>query len=119
MSTEIAHSGGTISPVAMSGYEPSFEVRTIVHTILGREDPDITFRPAGLRSGTLPLEFASEVDAWAAIAVFRTPQVLTLANSNVPSMNMTFVVAAGEIRPELDTTRTRWTLYVPFQEVTP
>ncbi len=119
MSTVITHSGGSISPVALSGYEPSFEVRNIVHTIMGREDPDITFRPAGLRNGTLPLEFATEADAWDAVSVFRTPQVFALGNSDIPSMDMSFVVATGEIRPELDTTRTRWTLSVPFQEVAP
>lgn len=117
VTTTITHSGGTVTPDAVSGYDPAFEVRTIVHTILGRVDPDITFRPAALRSGSLPLEFASQADVWAAVAVLRVPQVLSLSNSDIPVMDMAFVVAPGALRPELDSTRTRWTLTVPYQEV--
>ena len=116
--TTISHSSGVITPDQVDGYEPSIEVRSIVHTILGRPDPDITFRPAGMRTGTLPLVFGSRADAWAAVAVLRVPQVLTLADVDVPEVGMSFVVAPGELRPVLDSeTRAVWIVEVPYQEV--
>lgn len=118
--TTITHSAGTIVPDQVDGYEPSIEVRSIVHTILGRPDPDVTFRPAGLRAGTLPLVFGSRAAAWAAVAVLRVPQVLSLADEDVPEVNMSFVVAPGELRPRLDSaTRAVWIVEVPYQEVAP
>lgn len=117
MST-ISHAGGVINPTEIDGYEPSIPVRNIVHTILGRSDPDVTFRPAGLRTGTLSLVFELEADAWAAVAALRVPQVLTLTDADVAVVNMSFVVAPGELRPTLDdATRSVWIVEVPFQEV--
>ena len=118
--TTITHAGGSIVPTQVDGYDPSIEVRNIVHTILGRPDPDVTFRAAGLRTGTLSLVFAAEADAWAAVAVLRVPQVFTLTDVDVVVVNMSFVVAPGELRPTLDdATRAVWVVSVPFQEVAP
>ena len=116
--TTITHSTGTITPTVVDGYEAEIEGRSIVHTILGRSDPDITTRPSGLRTGTLSLVFASKADAWAAIAVLRIPQVLTLTDPDVPEVGMSFVFAGGSLVPRLDdTTRSVWTVALPFQEV--
>lgn len=118
--TTITHAGGAFTPTQVDGYEPSIQVRSIVHTILGRSDPDVTFRPSGMRTGTLSLVFAAQSDAWAAVAVLRVPQVLTLTDDDVAVVNMSFVVAPGDLRPTLDdATRTVWVLEVPFQEVAP
>lgn len=118
MSTTITHSGGVIAPAAMRGWSASAEVRSIVHTILGRPDPDITRRPTGLRRGTLTLVFGTGAAAYAARAVLATPQRLTLANSVVAQVAMTFVVAGGELGDVLGDAG-EWTLSVPFQEVSP
>lgn len=118
MSTVIQHATGAITPEVVDGYEASIEARSRVHTILGRRDPDITLRPAGLREGTLSLVFASRAAAWGAVAALRTPQVLTLTDADVPEVGMSFVVAGGSLQPRLDPdTRAVWTLAVPFQEV--
>lgn len=116
--TTITHATGTITPNVVDGYEADIQARSIVHTIMGREDPDITTRPSGLRTGTLSLVFASRASAWAAIAALRIPQVLTLTDPDVPEVGMTFVVVGGAIRAQLDdVTRSAWTVEVPFQEV--
>lgn len=117
MSTVITHSSGVITPTAVDGYESARTPRTIVHTILGRSDPDITLRPAGLRSGTLTLVFATGAEASGAEAVLRTPEVFALTNPDVPEMAMSFVVAEGDLRTVLGDTRQSWNVDVPFREV--
>lgn len=120
MAAVITHASGEIVPEVVNGFEGSSEVRSIVHTVLGREDPDITFRPAGLRRGTLLLVFADGASANAAAAVLRIPQQFTLSDEDVPEVGMDFVVAGGDVRQTLDPeTRTVWIVTVPFQEVTP
>lgn len=119
MASVIIHSTGTITPEAIDGFEASRRVRTIVHDILGRSDPDVTFRPAGLRAGKLTLVFADGAAAADAEATLRLTQVFTLTNPDVPQVGMSFVVADGEITMSINETRKSWTVEVPFQEVTP
>ncbi|PQZ60686.1 MULTISPECIES: hypothetical protein [unclassified Microbacterium] len=116
--TTITHASGTIVPTVVDGYEASIEARSIVHNVMGRTDPDITLRPAGMRTGTLSLVFASRAAGWAALAALCIPQVLTLTDADVPEVGMSFVVAGGAIKHSLDDeTRDVWILGVPFQEV--
>lgn len=118
MVTVITHSTGTITPEVVNGFEAAREARTIVHNIIGRPDPDITFRPAGLRKGTLTLVFATGAAATAAEAALAFPQVLALSDPDVPEVGMSFVVADGDLDSKLDLdTQEVWLLDVPFQEV--
>lgn len=118
MSSTITHMTGTITPEVVNGFESARETRTIVHTVLGRPEPDITFRDPGLRSGTLTLVFATGAASAAAEANLSIPQVLTLTDPDAPEVAMSFVVAGGMIDARLDLdTQTVWTLAVPFQEV--
>lgn len=114
----ITHSTGTITPDIIDGYRGSREARTLTHTVLGKQSPDITLRRAGLRSGRLSLVFGVEDDARAAEEVLALPQVLTLVPDDRPTLGMTFVVAGGTIDTTLDDqTRDAWIVDVPFQEV--
>lgn len=118
MSTIITHGAGTITPEVVDGYEAVRQARSIVHNIIGRPDPDVTFRPAGLRSGTLSLVFATSARAHAAASVLAVPGRFNLTDVAVPEVSMAFVVAGGEISVQLDSaTRTVWTVTIPFQEV--
>ena len=119
MSTVITYAGGTITPEVVNGFESSRETNTIVHNILGRSDPDITYRPAGLQSGRLTLVFASGAAARAAeAALVVVPRSFQLSDPDAPSAGMRFVVAGGEvnIRFDLDT-QTVWLVEIPFQEI--
>lgn len=123
MSSVITHSTGEITPAVVNGFAATRPAPSVVHTILGRPDPDITYRPAGLRAGTLKLVFETGAEAAAAESVLGAPQVFVLSDPDVPEVYMPFVVAdgdgSGEIRSTLDDeTQTVWTLEVPFQEVT-
>lgn len=120
MSTIITYSGGKIAPEVVNGFEASRSARSLVHTILGRPDPDITFRPAGLRKGTLSLVFANGAAAASAEAALVVPRVFTLVDADVPNVGMSFVVAEGDVESALDLdTQTVWIVRVPFHEVTP
>lgn len=116
----ITHSTGTITPRVVLGWEASRRARSLVHEVLGRPDPDITLRPAGVRSGTLRLLFATGAEAAAAASVFATAQTLTITDPDVAQVSMSFVVAEGDIVVQLDPeTRRLWMLSAPFQEVVP
>ncbi len=117
MSAIITHDAGTITPTAVSSYEAEQAAGNIVHDVLGRAHPDITFRPAGLRTGTLTLTFASAVDANAARLALATGTVFELVAPEQPTIDMAYVVA-GTIGTVLGAAL-EWTLLVGFQEVLP
>lgn len=116
--TTITHAGGTLNPTALSAYSARRPSRTVVHTIIGREDADYTFRPAGLREGSFTIVFPrGSTDAAAAVEAFATPQVLTLASVSRPEVAMSFVIADGEA-PELrDGAAGEQVITVPYREV--
>lgn len=118
MSTSITHAAGVITPAAMKGWDARADTRSLVHTILGRPDPDVTLRPTGMRRGALTLVFADGAAAYSARAILAVPQLLTLANPDVAQVSMPFVVAGGELGDVLGAAG-EWTLTVPFQEVSP
>lgn len=118
--TTITHSTGIITPTIVDGYRAKSTGRSIVHRIIGRPDPDVSYRPASLRSGQLTCVFAHEATAHAAAAAFAIPQPLTLNDPDV-AIGMTFVVPdGGLIEVELDdATRGVWLVRVDFEEVLP
>ena len=118
MGATITHSAGVITPLSMPEYEDSSEARTITHPILGREDDDVTFRPAGMRQGTFAFVFQTGADAYAARGILRTGQRFELDHSAVPDIAMTFVVAGGDIGVLLGRA-SEWRVTVPFREVSP
>jgi hypothetical protein len=120
MSTIITSGADTLEPTLVTGYASRREARSIVHTILGRENPDVTFRPASLRSGQLELLFTGESESLDAEQLHATGQTFALISTDRASVEMTYVVADGTIERELDdATRDVWIVRVPFQEVTP
>lgn len=118
MGAAITHGTGVITPLSMPEYEDSSEARTITHPILGREDDDVTFRPAGMRQGTFVFVFETAADAHAARAILRTGQRFEFDHSAVPDISMTFVVAGGEVGVALGRA-SEWRVTVPFREVAP
>lgn len=111
----ITHEDGTISPDVIEEYEVVQTAGNIIHPILGRADPDVTFRPAGLRTGTLALSFALEADAEDARAAHATGTVFTLIAPDRPTLEMVYVLAGtltvGRVAAG------RWIVTLEFQEV--
>ncbi|HWU29340.1 MAG TPA: hypothetical protein VN041_09655 [Microbacterium sp.] len=120
MVTTITHSSGIIVPDIMDGFDAARDAGTLIHPVLGSPDPDVSLRPAGRRSGELRLVFSSAAGAVTAETVLAVPQVLALSDPDVGAVAMSFVVAGGQLRVEIDDeTRSAWVLSVPFQEVSP
>lgn len=118
MATITAPTGVQITPRLVLGYESGREARNIVHQIPAREDPDVTYIPAALRSGSLELFFTTRVAAWAALALHALPGLFVYVDT-LTEVSMNYV-PTGRMAIALDpTTLTRWTLTVPYHEVTP
>lgn len=116
MST-ISKMGQAITPKLLLGYTSSTRSNNVIHQIIGRANPDVSFAPDSLRSGTLRLLFTSEADAWEAFELHSTPGVCRLYDPNVPAVNMAYV-RSGELDIALDEdSRSYWILSVGYQEV--
>lgn len=107
----------TSTPVAVLGYESKRSGQNIVHAVIGRADPDVTLRPAGLRTGTLTLLFESEADAAECEVMHAAAVVLAMADSDVSTVGMSYVVSGAVTRSLDDASRSLWTVAVEYQEV--
>ena len=110
--------GETTTITDVLGYESSREVPTVVHTIIGRGNPDFTVKPAGPRSGTYRLFCLNETVAIALSKSLMRAGQFVLADTSTAIANTTFVVT-GNIGLELDDqTRIRCIVAVDYTEVT-
>jgi hypothetical protein len=118
MATSITKGTTLILPRQVLGYSSSRESGNLLHKIIGRADVDVSFKPAALRSGTLELLFDTHALALGAEAAHVLPGAFSLTDSDLPLLNMRYVLAPGSIVLDLDdATRQFWTVKVPFQEV--
>lgn len=122
MSAQITGGVTPIYPSTVLGYESERDAGSLVHKILGNSNPDVTLRPAQLRSGSLKLAFlsdTSEEDSRTAELALSQGSVFTLLETDRSSVGMQFV-ASGRIRRILDDeTRDDWSVEVDFTEVAP
>lgn len=105
-----------LSPLLVTGYSARRPSRNVVHTVLGRPDPDVTLRAAGLRTGTLELLCANVADATEMADLHATVGVKAFEGSAPDPVSMDYVVA-GEIEMEPSIETGRWIVRVGFQEV--
>ena len=117
--TSISDGTTTITPLLVIEWDTVRDAANVLHDVVGRVDDDVTFRPAGMRSGAIvclceTLEHALQLEALAAL-----PKKLTLTDPDHPAINMTFV-AAGRIGVALDDdTREQATVSIEFKQVAP
>lgn len=117
MSTTITSGATVITPTLVTGYETSQETRNIIHSIIGKSSPEVTLRVAMPRSGTLELLFETAAAANTARTTHATGGTFTLASTEIPQANMTYVVS-GAIGIALeDETRRLWLVTVDYQEI--
>lgn len=118
MATLFSRDSDTYTPTLVTGYRSSREPGTLVHPIPGSEDKEFTERPAGLRSGTLTVLFASESDAATFEAALATGEEMDLTSDERTSIVMTFRPVGAPIDRELeDQTRDLWLVTFGYQEV--
>jgi len=109
----------SVSPTLVLGYRSTRPARNLVHSIIDRADPDVTLKPAGLRTGTMQLFHLTLATALACEALHALEGVCTLEDTDLPELDMSYI-AAGDITLELDPdTRKRWVVSLEYQEVTP
>lgn len=117
MATLITKGATTVSPLQVLGYQSTQTTGNILHSIIGRSDMDITFGPAGLRSGTLTFLFATLPESLFARDLHATAGILGLSDSDLPGIGMKYA-ASGTIALTLDEETSKyWTLAIDFQEV--
>jgi len=107
----------TVVPLLITGYSSTKTSRNTIHNIIGTALPDVTFAPAGLRTGSFELVFSTLAEARTAEDIFSTVGTVIFSDTDLPALNMTFVTN-GDIKVELDSgTRAKWLVSVDFQEV--
>jgi hypothetical protein len=103
-------------PLATLGHDSAREARTVVHTVMGRAEPDVTLFPSNLRTGTLAMLFDDEALSLEAQRMHAQPYVFTMVDPDAPTTNMKYVTVGPVVRV-LDEERTAWTVGVGYQEV--
>lgn len=109
------NTGATITPILVLGYSATRESSTIVSQVLGG-GVDVLVQPTKPRAGALELLFTTEASAKQADDIHASGYYFTLTDTDVPSVNMRYVVT-GAVTRELTAGRVQWVVTVPFQEV--
>jgi len=116
MTTSLARGTTTVTPTAVLGYSSTRQTGNSLHDVLGRADMDVTFGAAGLRSLSLKFLFPTLAQALAAEALHASVGKITLTDTDLPLLGMTYV-CSGAIAVELDDDSQMWFLTVDVQEV--
>lgn len=99
------------------GYHVQRPVRTIVHDVPFAATQPVTFKPAGLRSGTIQYLFADRDACRRAEIIHSRAGYITLTDPDWPDQPMRYV-PTGTVSTDLDDeTRVRWILETGFQEI--
>ena len=117
MTTTLTRGTTVFQPTLVLGYLSTRNAENKVHNVIGRSDPEITFKAAGLRTGTLSIFCATYADALTVESMHAVTGVFTLTDDQLPGLNMRYV-PSGSITSELDDdTRIQWKVSIDFQEV--
>lgn len=111
---------GTTTPLLVLGYDTARQSRNIVHDLIGGGIAVALIAPRP-RSGVLELLYSVEADAWAALALHARETTFTLVDTDVPDVNMSYLLnGTADLGLSLDQdTRKVWVLAVPYQEIVP
>lgn len=119
MTTTITRGATVITPRLVIGYTSTRDSKNVIHDLWGTSAPAVSLGPLGTRSGTLEMLFLTEAESVAAESAHALSGSFLLADTDRPSVGMTYVVA-GRVTRSLDaSTGTRWLLSVDFREATP
>jgi hypothetical protein len=119
MPTVITSNADTITADAVTDYTSRAESGNRVQHIIGVANPSAVLRVAGLRTGTLTLQFASETASRTAETLHATAgRVFRVVSAERPSVNMYYIMADGGGITRRLNREGHWTLTVDFQEVT-
>lgn len=107
---------GSTVPLMLIQFAGARTAQHVIHEILGRSDPDVTFMPTQTRAGTLTFLYESLDAVAAARDLLALPGPVTLTQADMPALSMTFVVTGDlEVAPDQQDPYL-WTIAVPFRE---
>jgi len=116
VTTTITWGTQVVYPELVTGYDSRRESGNLLHTVIGRDDFDVTLKAAGLRQGTLEVWCPSHASALEVEALHAQVGVLHLTDDDAPGLAMYYVVSGPvEVRPEFGTPR--WLVRVAYAEV--
>ncbi|KQQ22873.1 hypothetical protein ASF48_06975 [Rathayibacter sp. Leaf299] len=104
-----------VAALEASSIQWNVDTRTIVHELLGSISPDFTFRPRGLRRGTLTYILPDKESADTAMSIHTQPGRIVVDEPGVVNLRYR---AVGELRLAQDpVSRKAWILTTDFVEV--
>ena len=116
MTTTIIWGTQVVHPELVTGYDSRRDSGNLLHLVIGRVDPDVTLKAAGLRQGTLEVWCPSHSSALAVEALHAQVGVLHLTDDDRPGVAMHYVVSGAiDVTPEFGTPR--WLVRVAYAEV--
>lgn len=116
MTTTITWGTLVVYPELVTGYESRRESGNLLHTVIGRDDFDVTLKAAGLRQGTLEVWCPSHSSALEVEALHAQIGVMHLTDDDRPGVAMHYVVSGTiDVTPEFGTPR--WLVRVAYAEV--
>ena len=119
MANTIFDGSTTITPNLITGWESTQESQTVVHKVIGKSAPDITLKPASMRTGTLETVFLTANNANSARNFLSQAKKFILATDQTWLVEMHFVVT-GNVTCSLEpNTQNVWLVKFDFQEVSP
>lgn len=104
-------------PTLVLGYDSARPSRNVVHQLLSGSVAAVLY-PASTRRGTLRLFFEDDASATNADRQLAKSGTWSFADTDHPDENM-LCVTSGDVRKYQTDNRMRWTVEVPFQELTP
>lgn len=118
MSITITNGSDSITPLMSLSHESESKSGNIVHELLDG-NISISFRPLRPSKGTHEFLFSTEAEANAAKILHSKTGTFVLSDTDLPTMSMSYVIAAGgKVVRKLDKdTRKRWIVSVDYQEV--
>lgn len=107
--------GGNFVPTLVKPYVYERPTRNKVHDVINAASPSVTLLATSLRTGVLEAFFATRAAAQTAEDLLKSTATFSLADTNNPYMNMSFVVT-GLGTAQQDAIG-RWVLAITFQEI--
>lgn len=118
MSTTISTGSLTTLPVLVKNWESAQETRNIIHKIIGKSAPDVTIKPAGMRTGTLSLFYTTLSAAESARSIFTTAAVFTITSTDAPWLDGFKFVISGSVSAAIEEVDlASWHISIDYQEV--
>jgi len=116
MTNTISDGTSSVVPLVIDGWASTNRSRSVVHTIINRDEDDVSLVAASLRTGTFRAVFDNEPDAELCRTMHTAPRTFMLTSDEAVAANMTYVLD-GDAGVEQDEERDYWIVSISYREV--